>query len=103
MGTNSTIAALDYCPMSESFVYRKWQISVSVLIMHSIADRNVTGKVMSSTVVLILGPSSDCIEICVPSPVSVLRSLCWKTLHTDSVAAAKPFSCYNAPESFSRL
>ena len=58
---------------------------------------------MSSTVVLILGPSSDCIEICVPSPISVLRSLWWKTLHTDSVAAAKPCSCCNNPESFSRL
>ena len=89
--------------MPESFVYRKWQVSLLVLISHSIADRNAMGKVMSSTVVLILGPSSDCIEVCVPSTVSVLRSLWWKTLHTDSVAATKPFSCCNDPESFSRL
>ena len=45
MGTSSTIEALDYCPMSESFVYREWQISVLILSVHSIADINVMGKV----------------------------------------------------------
>ena len=58
---------------------------------------------MSSTVVLILGPLSDCVETGARSLVSVLRSLWWKTLHTDSVAASKPFSCFNDSEPFRRL